>query len=374
MFLSMNSKTKKKKDSPMSFVDTEYDLYTQEYFNEMLCLERKRTERSKKHCILMLIDIEKLVKNKIETVRRITRSLLSTTRDTDIKGWYKHQSIVGVIFTEPNGMDIDVIEEKILNSLKDNLLSAKELKNIHISFYYYPEEPRDDGSNGDNGKFFPDISKRNRVKRGSYLLKRAVDIIGSVAALFLLLPVFVGIAILIKLSSKGPVFFKQERLGLHGKKFIFLKFRSMYVGNDQKIHQEYVKKLITSQMEQSSNDECVYKIANDTRVTPIGKILRKTSLDELPQFLNVLRGDMSLVGPRPPIPYEFDDYDIWHRRRVLEAKPGITGLWQVNGRSRTSFDDMVRLDLKYVREWNLWLDIMILLQTPRAVFSGKGAY
>jgi lipopolysaccharide/colanic/teichoic acid biosynthesis glycosyltransferase len=141
-----------------------------------------------------------------------------------------------------------------------------------------------------------------------------------------------------------------------------------------KIHQEYVRKLITSQKEQSNNSEGVYKITNDPRVTPIGRILRKTSLDELPQFLNVLRGEMSLVGPRPPIAYEFADYDIWHRRRVLEAKPGITGLWQVKGRSSTSFDEMVRLDLQYVREWNLWLDMMIMLQTPRAVFSGKGAY
>jgi exopolysaccharide biosynthesis polyprenyl glycosylphosphotransferase len=243
-----------------------------------------------------------------------------------------------------------------------------------MSFYCYPEKPHDDGSNGDNEKFFPDISRRKRLKRGSYLLKRAFDIIASMAALILFSPVFIGISILIKMSSKGPILFRQERLGLHGKKFTFLKFRSMQVGNDQKIHQEYVRKLITCQKEQSNNGECVYKITNDPRVTPIGRILRKTSLDELPQFLNVLRGEMSLVGPRPPILYEFADYDIWHRRRVLETKPGITGLWQVKGRSSTSFDEMVRLDLQYVREWNLWQDVMIMLQTPRAVFSGKGAY
>jgi lipopolysaccharide/colanic/teichoic acid biosynthesis glycosyltransferase len=102
--------------------------------------------------------------------------------------------------------------------------------------------------------------------------------------------------------------------------------------------------------------------------------LRKTSLDEFPQFINVFKGEMSLVGPRPPIPYELENYDIWHRRRVLEPKPGITGLWQVKGRSRTTFDDMVRLDLKYIKEWSLWLDIKILLQTPLAVLNGKGAY
>jgi lipopolysaccharide/colanic/teichoic acid biosynthesis glycosyltransferase len=115
-------------------------------------------------------------------------------------------------------------------------------------------------------------------------------------------------------------------------------------------------------------------MTNDPRVTRVGKLLRRTSLDELPQFMNVLKGDMSLVGPRPPIPYEVDEYEIWHRRRVLEAKPGITGLWQVSGRSRVTFDDMVRLDLRYVRHWTLWLDVKILLRTPKAVVTGEGAY
>jgi len=113
----------------------------------------------------------------------------------------------------------------------------------------------------------------------------------------------------------------------------------------------------------------VYKMTNDPRITKIGRILRRTSLDELPQFINVLRGDMSLVGPRPPIPYECQEYEPWHRRRVLEVKPGITGLWQIRGRSRVRFDDMVRLDLQYIRSWSLWLDIQILWQTPRALFS-----
>jgi lipopolysaccharide/colanic/teichoic acid biosynthesis glycosyltransferase len=123
-----------------------------------------------------------------------------------------------------------------------------------------------------------------------------------------------------------------------------------------------------------SSQKRIYKIRDDPRVTLVGRFLRKTSVDEFPQFINVLRGDMSLVGPRPPIPYELENYDIWHRRRVLELKPGITGLWQVQGRSKTSFDEMVRLDMKYIKERSLWLDIKILLQTPFAVFAGKGAY
>ena len=123
-----------------------------------------------------------------------------------------------------------------------------------------------------------------------------------------------------------------------------------------------------------TDDKVVYKLTADPRVTRVGRLLRKTSLDELPQLLNVLLGEMSLVGPRPPIPYELEDYDVWHRRRLLEVKPGITGLWQVNGRSRLRFDDMVRLDLKYAQAWSLGLDLKILLQTPRAVFSGDGAH
>jgi lipopolysaccharide/colanic/teichoic acid biosynthesis glycosyltransferase len=149
----------------------------------------------------------------------------------------------------------------------------------------------------------------------------------------------------------------------------------MYSNNDPKIHQEYVSQLIKGQADQAKSGQSgVYKLTNDPRVTPLGRFLRKTSLDELPQLFNVLSGEMSLVGPRPPVPYEFEQYDIWHRRRVVEVKPGITGLWQVMGRSKTTFDDMVRLDLKYVKIWSIWLDLKILLRTPMAVVSGEGAY
>jgi lipopolysaccharide/colanic/teichoic acid biosynthesis glycosyltransferase len=146
--------------------------------------------------------------------------------------------------------------------------------------------------------------------------------------------------------------------------------------SDPKIHREYVRQLILAKAADPHGDNPggVYKLKNDPRVTKIGKFLRKSSLDELPQFFNVLKGDMSLVGPRPPIPYEVESYDIWHRRRFLETKPGITGLWQVEGRSRVKFDDMVRLDLKYARIWSPWLDIKILLRTPKAVLRGDGAY
>jgi len=210
-------------------------------------------------------------------------------------------------------------------------------------------------------------------------LKRSIDIAGSIFGLILFSPFFLIISILIKATSEGPVFFRQQRVGPFGKTFTFLKFRSMYVNNDDAIHREYIAKLIEGnkqckQKGEGDTDAPVFKIKNDPRITPVGGFLRKTSLDELPQFINVLKGDMSLVGPRPPIPYEFEKYDIWHRERLLKMKPGITGLWQVMGRSSTNFDDMVRLDVKYLRNWSLWRDLVIIFKTPWVMVKGKGAY
>src|SRR6185369_7527092 len=159
----------------------------------------------------------------------------------------------------------------------------------------------------------------------------------------------------IKVTSRGPVLFRQKRLGQHGRQFTFLKFRSMYVNNDPRIHEEYVKKFIAGAAEQHGNNQGkLYKLTSDPRITAVGRFLRNTSLDELPQFLNVLWGDMSLFGPRPPVGYEYGRYDLWHKQRLLALKPGITGLWQVDGRSRVTFDDMVRLDIRYARSWSLW--------------------
>ena len=176
--------------------------------------------------------------------------------------------------------------------------------------------------------------------------KRVLDILGSAALLIALAPLFAVVAVLVKLTSKGPVLFPQERIGVGGQPFRMMKFRTMHVNADPRIHQQYVEKFIQSS-NASGSGEKVFKIVNDPRVTPIGHFLRRSSLDELPQFWNVLKGEMSLVGPRPPLPYEVARYKRWHRRRVLEAKPGITGLWQVTGRSRTTFDEMVRLDIRY---------------------------
>ena len=224
-----------------------------------------------------------------------------------------------------------------------------------------------------NPKLYPDVIKKSFTKKISLSLKNIFDITASAVALFLFLPLFLIIAIAIKTTSAGPVFFRQQRVGLNGKPFPFYKFRTMKTNNDPVKHKEYITKFITEQ-KSATTAPGVFKLVNDPRITTVGDFLRRTSLDELPQLINMLKGDMSLVGPRPPIPYECDLYDIWHRRRLLSCKPGITGLWQILGRSRTTFDEMVRLDLHYIREWNLLLDLKILFMTPKVVIKGSGAF
>ncbi len=194
------------------------------------------------------------------------------------------------------------------------------------------------------------------------------------ALLGALSPVFLAVSGLIKLTSKGPVLFRQTRVGHDGRPFTMLKFRTMQANCDPKIHQQYVAQFIQAGASGDPGVSRVFKIVDDPRVTRLGHFLRRSSLDELPQFWNVLRGDMSLVGPRPPLPYEVERYKRWHLRRLREAKPGITGLWQVTGRSRTTFDEMVRLDLRYAKNCSVWTDLKILLATPRAVVTGKGAH
>ena len=205
-------------------------------------------------------------------------------------------------------------------------------------------------------------------------VKRAFDITAVTIGLILLSPLLILIAILIKLDLAGPVFYRQTRIGENGRQFLMFKFRSMRADTDTKIHQEYVTRLIKENisLEDLDQESSSLKMENDPRITRVGKFVRKTSIDELPQLINVLRGEMSLVGPRPPLLYEVDLYQDWHKRR-FEVPPGITGIWQVSGRNRVSFDEMVRMDLEYIEHQSLWLDIKLLLKTPRAVIGGQGA-
>src|SRR2546423_2540147 len=216
---------------------------------------------------------------------------------------------------------------------------------------------------------------RSPLSSGARIVKRTSDLFVAMMALTLLSPLWLLIALLIKLDSRGPVCYKQERVGMDGRGFLFYKFRSMQVGSDDTPHREYQRAYINGRPDSNFGDEDrpAYKLRADDRVTRLGRILRKTSLDELPQLFNVVRGDMSIVGPRPPIPYEVENYQLWHRKR-LDMKPGITGLWQVSGRNRLPFDEMVRMDLYYIENWSLLLDIKIILQTLPVMWRGEDAY
>ena len=206
-------------------------------------------------------------------------------------------------------------------------------------------------------------------------VKRASDLVISSIALLLLSPVLLVISLLIKRDSPGSVMFRQERVGMDGRIFLCYKFRTMYSDSDERLHREAYLKNIEGADEANAGDEhkpVFGKVKDDPRVTRVGRWLRRSSMDELPQLINVLKGDMSIVGPRPPIPYEVVDYELRHRKR-LDMKPGITGLWQVSGRSRLTFEEMVRIDLYYIENWSLWLDFKIILLTLPAIVRGDGA-
>ncbi len=219
-----------------------------------------------------------------------------------------------------------------------------------------------------------DLSRqRTAIEAIRAVVKRAVDIVGSAAMLVLLAPLMVVVAVLVKVTSPGPVLFRQERVGAGGRVFRMNKFRTIRADADATIHQRYVEMFIEAGARKPGGEGATCKIVDDPRVTPIGRFLRRWSIDEVPQFWNVLIGEMSLVGPRPALPYEVAHYKPWHRRR-FDATPGMTGLWQVSGRSRTSFDEMVEIDLRYARNHTILNDLSILAATPRAVWSGRGAH
>ncbi len=352
-------------------------------FRRMIAIERKRTERSKAPFVLMLLEAagERGPKKSATTLKRVANALLSASRDTDLVGWYKDDAIVGTMFTGLIVNDkravLDTFLAKVSAALQEEL-TADEFNKVRISFHLFPDDwDHEKPGPPTNAALYPDLASRDKGQRTVLFIKRTVDFVGSSVMLILLAPLFLAVALAIKLSSRGPVFYRQQRVGRYGQTFTFLKFRSMFVNNDSNVHKDFVTRLIADKAGETAPKEAgegVYKLTNDKRITRVGGILRRTSLDELPQFINVLKGEMSLVGPRPPIPYELAAYQTWHRHRLLAVKPGITGLWQVMGRSSVRFDEMVRLDLRYASTWTPWLDLKILLRTPGAVIRGSGAY
>ena len=382
--MNARSSTKRATVSPISEATTSRDsvVLNAEAFRRMIALERKRSERSRKPFMLLLVDMGKSLSSEKngKTLERILATLALSSRETDITGWYANDTVIGVLFTEI-AADSSSIPATIITRVTETLrrnLSPEQFAALSLSFHVFPEDWDHEGEQRpSNPTLYPDLSQRENATKSLRVMKRIMDVTVSMLALVFLAPLFLMIAAAIKTTSKGPIFFRQRRIGQYGKSFVFLKFRSMYVNNDAGAHKAYVQKLIAGKADKqpsNGNGEGVYKLTRDPRITRVGAFLRKTSLDELPQFINVLRGEMSMVGPRPPVPYEVEAYDIWHRRRLLEAKPGITGLWQVSGRSRVKFDDMVRLDLQYARTCSPWTDMKILWRTPGAVVLGDGAH
>jgi len=364
---------------PLSEPAVERGVLDEQSFRRVIAIERKRTERSKAPFVLMLVEIaSQNGARQAPALETVMAALLASSRDTDVVGWYKGNSTIGALFTGLVSGEKSAILMTILTRATSTLreeLSFEQFSLISISLHYYPDDWDENGpGRPSNPALYPDLSKQATNKQPMLVLKRLIDILGSLFLMIVFFPFCVLIAIAIKMTSRGPILFRQMRVGQHGRQFEFLKFRSMYAQNDTRVHQEYVTKLIKKGAPAEEAKGNVFKLTGDKRITPLGRFLRKTSLDELPQFINVLVGDMSLVGPRPPIPYELAAYQTWHRRRLLEVKPGITGLWQVTGRSTVDFDAMVRLDLKYATSWTPLLDLKILLRTPLAVIRGSGAY
>ena len=377
-------------------------LYSTPFLDQRIREEKLRSYRTGSPFSLVLFNLFFLVsdngRGRKKAIDWIVKLFDQETRQTDIKGWWDKNTLA-IILLDTVPQDVLLLVDKLVSKIQENDYAlGRSNGKAPFEIFNFPnvQQPKreatdngreeysarpQDKSNQNGNKLnslikLPDgdFPNRNGIKG---LIKRCLDILLSVMGLIILSPLFLLTALLIKLDSPGPVFFTQKRVGQGGRRFAFFKFRSMAIDADQAVHETYVTNLINGQhskINHGTKAQPLYKMNEDPRVTALGHILRKTSLDELPQLFNILRGDMSLVGPRPPIAYEVEKYRLWHCGRVFEVKPGLTGLWQVSGRSQTSFDDMVRLDLKYVDHWSIWLDIKIILKTFRAVLSTAGAY
>jgi lipopolysaccharide/colanic/teichoic acid biosynthesis glycosyltransferase len=352
--------------------DTHHVL-EEKVFKGALIRERRRADRSNQSLGLVLVSFDERTAPSAHQGHALLDALMTAKRETDIAGWFEGQRVLGLIVPEIPTPIPGFAEDlnACLRGLLKNRLDSHTIERLSIQFHVHSTP------GGGSSKGLPPVDPLLPPREHSTLnagLKRILDLAGSLALLAFLSPLLVLIAAMVKLKSPGPVFFRQTRVGRGMKPFTMLKFRTMHVNASHAAHYEFVTSFIKSgpQAQQAGNNG-MFKIANDPRVTAVGRILRKTSLDELPQLWNVVRGDMSLVGPRPPLQYEVDQYQPWHCRRVLDATPGITGLWQIAGRSRTTFDEMVRLDLRYAKACSLWTDVKILAATPAAVIVGKGA-
>ncbi|MBS1516821.1 MAG: sugar transferase [Bacteroidetes bacterium] len=307
------------------------------------------------------VKITGFLDDKVAKGEEVFKEFVCLGRISDLRETVKKFSVDEIIISIDN-IGYESLMELIdrCNELYKSVKLTSELFNI------VPEKIVTESYSG-----IPVVDLSPKVNKNlNYFYKRTFDYAASFVGIIILSPVFLIITVLVKLSSPGEIFFRQIRVGKDGKKFTFYKFRSMYIDNSEDTIREQ------NMMEFMKNDKTMFKgsakILNETRVTPIGRFLRKTSLDELPQLFNVLKGDMSLVGPRPCLPYEFDAYDDWHKRRHI-VYPGCTGVWQVSGRSSVSFRDSIVLDLYYINNMTPWLDLQLIFKTFPVMLFGRGA-
>lgn len=344
------------------------EVLPQKQFLKQLQREKRRTDRTKLPLSIALFHFSDK-SGELSNVRKLLDLLSISKRETDFLG-YLREDLIAVLLPDTN--------EQGARGFMQRIVDRSDVLPLTITRTYpdpiFENLITENQNIWDSHLVLLDDSADHR--ESAYLLKRGLDIFGSIAAILLLSPVMLIAALAVAMTSPGPVIYKQIRLGKRGVPFVFYKFRSMYCNVDDRIHREYVKSLIKGNLEEVNQGDAskpYYKIRSDPRVTRVGHAIREASIDELPQLFNVLKGDMSLVGPRPPLPYEAENYESWHLRRILEIKPGITGLWQVEGHSTTTFDEMVRIDLRYMRSCSLMLDLRILLKTAKIVLKCAGA-
>ena len=333
-------------------------VHSVEKLQSVLKRERYRADRSNSVFSLVVFSVMSSGYDESSPLAVLEDMVRNNIRLSDEAGWFDEHRL-SVLLPDTVAKDARVLAEKILSFMQP--------LGIQVSYQIlsYPSQNKYFESATDinfrqHSALMPKMSNAHE----KLMWKRILDVTVSLIALIMLSPLLLAVAVLIKIVSPGPVFFTQERVGLSGKVFKFLKFRTMTVNNDVSVHSSYLKDLINGQ----DGDKPMVKLKNDSRIILFGNFLRRACIDELPQLINVLRGDMSLVGPRPCIPYEAQEYLNWHARR-FDVVPGMTGLWQVSGKNTTTFKEMIRLDIEYTAKRSLWLDLYILAKTPLVIMD-----
>ena len=354
--------------APLADNDSQPDgMLSRAAFLRTVQREKRRTDRSHSALSLALLDLNV---GKARALEAALNGLATMIRETDSLAMLD-ESCIAVLLPDTG--------EAGLRSFLDKVSLARNFQTSGVVGATYPSAEFErlvaERLGTPRSRQTVDAKEFVAVPPHGYPLKRALDVVAALVALTVLSPLMVMVALAVKLTSTGPVTFRQSRVGQGGASFMMYKFRSMRTDMDDRVHREFVAKLIDGgkPAADAPAQAGAFKLKADPRITAIGRFIRKTSIDELPQFYNVLKGEMSLVGPRPPVPYEAERYQSWHQRRVFELKPGITGIWQVEGRSRVSFDEMVRMDLRYLQRCSLRFDLGIVLRTVVVVLTCKGA-